>query len=153
MEDRFDDELKKDEARQAQLIAEQKAKQRKIDAAESEIAGLAQEINRKENKVTDTKKKIKQLESDIKDKQKEIDNLLSFLQVSNGENIYLEYVFEAKSFSDFIYRSAVIEQLAQYNDELIDDMYEKIENNKLLQVQLNQEINSSEKAIDNLEKV
>ena len=147
------DELKKDEARQAQLIAEQKAKQRKIEAANNEISDLAQEINRKENKVSDSKNKIKQLESDIKDKQKEIDNLLSFLQVSNGENIYLEYVFEAKSFSDFIYRSAVIEQLAQYNDELIDDMYEKIENNKLLQVQLNQEINSSEKAIDNLEKV
>lgn len=147
------DELKKDEARQAQLIAEQKAKQRKIEAANSEISSLAQEINRKENKVSDSKKKIKQLENDIKDKQKEIDNLLSFLQVSNGNNLYLEYVFEAKSFSDFIYRSAVVEQLAQYNDELIDDMYDKIESNKVLQVQLNEEINSSEKAIDNLEKV
>ena len=147
------DELKRDEARQAQLIAEQKAKQRKIDAAEKEIADLAQEINSKENKVTDSKKKIKQLETDIKEKRKEIDNLLSFLQVSNGENLYLEYVFEAKTFSDFIYRSAVVEQLTQYNNEIINDMYEKIENNKLLQVQLKEEIHSSEKAIDDLEKV
>ncbi len=147
------DELKRDEARQAQLIAEQKAKQKKIDAAESEIANLASEINRKENKVTESRKKIRQLESDIKEKRGEIDNLLSFLQISNGENLYLEYVFEAKTFSDFIYRSAVVEQLTQYNNDLINDMYEKIENNKVLQVQLKEEINSSEKAIESLEKV
>jgi murein DD-endopeptidase MepM/ murein hydrolase activator NlpD len=147
------DELKRDEARQAQLIAEQRAKQKKIDAAESEIANLASEINSKENKVTESRKKIRQLESDIKEKRGEIDNLLSFLQISNGENLYLEYVFEAKTFSDFIYRSAVVEQLTQYNNDLINDMYEKIENNKVLQVQLKEEINSSEKAIESLEKV
>jgi murein DD-endopeptidase MepM/ murein hydrolase activator NlpD len=147
------DELARDEARQSQLIAEQKAKQKKIDAAEKEISSLASDINSKENKVNDSRKKIKELEKDIKEKKSEIETLLSFLQISKGENVYLEYVFQAKTFSDFIYRSAVVEQLTQYNDNLIDDMYDKIESNKVLQVQLKEEIDSSEKAITSLESV
>mgnify|MGYP003564952417 CR=1 FL=1 len=84
--------------------------------------------------------------------QKEIDNLLSFLQVSKGENVYLEYVFQAKNFTDFIYRGAVVEQLTKYNDELIDDMYKKIEENKALQVQLQKDIEKGEQTIKTLEE-
>jgi murein DD-endopeptidase MepM/ murein hydrolase activator NlpD len=147
------DELAKDEARQAELIAEQKAKQKKIDAANKEIGALGKEINSKEDKVEDSKNKIEELETNIKDKRSEIDNLLSFLQVSNGDNIYLEYVFQAKTFTDFIYRSAVVEQLTEYNDNLIDEMYDMIEENKKLQSKLKDEINSAEKSISSLESI
>lgn len=47
------------------------------------------------------------------------------MQISEGDNVYLEYIFEATSFTDFIYRSAIVEQLTKYNDELIDDMYKR----------------------------
>ena len=130
------DELAKDIARQDELIAEQKAKQKKIDAANKEVGQLASKINSNESKVETAKSKVKDLEDQIKEKKNEIDNLLSFLQVSNGDNIYLEYVFQAADFTDFIYRSAVVEQLTAYNNELIDDMYKMIEENKVLQVKL-----------------
>ena len=74
------------------------------------------------------------------------------MQVSNGDNIYLEYVFEAKSFTDFIYRSAIVEELTDYNDELIDKMYQMIEEDKKLQQELKEKITKSEKSIDELEK-
>ena len=90
------EELAKDEARQAELIAEQKAKQKKIDAANKEIGSLAGQINSKENKVEAAKTEIEELEGQIEEKKKEIDNLLSFLQISSKENVYLEYVFQAK---------------------------------------------------------
>ncbi len=147
------DELQKDEARQEELIKEQKAKQKKIDAANDEIADLSSKINKNESKVEETKEKISELEENIKNKQKEIDSLLSFLQISNGENIYLEYVFEAKTFTDFIYRSAIVEQLTNHNDALIDDMYKMIEDNKVLEVKLSEEISSAEDSISSLEKV
>ena len=147
------DELKKDEARQAQLIAEQKAKQKKIDAANKEIGSLAGQINSKENKVEAAKTEIEELEGQIEEKKKEIDNLLSFLQISSKENVYLEYVFQAKDFTDFIYRSAVVEQLTAYNDQLIDEMYKMIEDNKALQIKLKKEINNAEKSINDLERV
>ncbi len=147
------EELARDEARQAELIAEQKAKQKKIDAANKEVGALASQINSKETKVEAAKLEVKELESKINDKKKEIENLLSFLQISSNDNIYLEYVFQAKSFSDFIYRSAVVEQLTEYNNGLINDMYKMIEDNKVLQVKLKQEINSAEKSIDDLERI
>ena len=45
------------------------------------------------------------------------------------DNVYLEYVFNAKSFADFIYRSSVVEQLTKHNDELIDEMSALIDEN------------------------
>lgn len=147
------DQLQKDEARQEELIKEQKAKQKKIDAANDEIGALSSKISKNESKVEETKEKICELEGNIKDKQKEIDNLFSFLQISNGDNIYLEYVFQAKTFTDFIYRSAIVEQLTKHNDALIDDMYKMIEDNKVLEVKLSEEISSAEDSISSLESV
>ena len=72
------------------------------------------------------------------------------MQISEGDNVYLEYIFEATSFTDFIYRSAIVEQLTKYNDELIDDMYKKIEENKQLQKKLAKQIEDSEKEMDKL---
>ena len=45
--------------------------------------------------------------------------------------MYLEYVFTATDFTDFIYRMAIAEQLSDYNEKLISD-YEDliIENEK-----------------------
>ncbi|NLC48733.1 MAG: peptidoglycan DD-metalloendopeptidase family protein, partial [Tenericutes bacterium] len=109
------------------------------------------EIVKNENEIKESQENIILLNEEIVVKQKEIDSLLSFLQVSNGENVYLEYVFEATSFTDFIYRSAVVEQLTKYNDELIDEMYNMIEENKQLQIKLKEKIKKSEAAIDKLE--
>lgn len=147
------DELAKDEARQDELIKEQKEKQKKIDAANKEIGSLSNKITNSQDKISVAKEEIKELESNIKEKQTEIDNLLSFLQVSNGENLYLEYVFQAKTFTDFIYRSAVVEQLTKYNDEVIDDMYKMVKKNKDLQIKLNKDIEDSKDTIDNLESI
>lgn len=47
--------------------------------------------------------KISSSEKEIEEKDKETSELLKFLQVSNGENVYLEYLFEADSYTDFIY--------------------------------------------------
>ena len=117
------EELAADEANQAALIRKSKELQGKIDEMNKEMDALNKQIEEDEAKIEECKKKIEDLQNQIAEKQKEIDNLVSFLQISNGDNVYLEYVFQAKSFTDFIYRSAVVEQLTKYNDELIDEMY------------------------------
>ena len=145
------DELARDEANKASLIARQKTIKSKISQMNNEIAALNKKITENHNKIQESKEKIQELQKDIEDKQKEIDNLLSFLQISNKDNVYLEYVFEAKTFTDFIYRSAIVEQLTAYNDELIDYMYKLIEENKQLQKELNKKIQESEDDIDSLQ--
>ena len=143
--------LARDEANKAALKAEQRRVESKIKAANSDVAAINKKIQDNENKITESKEKINELKKDIQEKQKEIDNLLSFMQVSQKDNVYLEYVFEAKTFTDFIYRSAIVEELTKYNDELIDYMYKLIEENKALQKKLEKQIDEAEKNIDELE--
>lgn len=116
----------------------------KINSLQGDIGDVSNNIDKCQKDIEASKAKIEELKKEIEEKKKEIDNLFSFLQISDGDNIYLEYVFEAASFTDFIYRSAIVEQLTKYNDELIDDMYKKIEENKQLQKKLNKQIEDSE---------
>ncbi len=116
----------------------------KINSLQGDIGDVSNNIDKYQKDIEASKAKIEELKKEIEEKKKEIDNLFSFLQISDGDNIYLEYVFEATSFTDFIYRSAIVEQLTKYNDELIDDMYKKIEENKQLQKKLTKQIEDSE---------
>lgn len=147
------DELKKDEANMAALIKKEKETQKKIEKANKETSSLNDDIVKYEEQIAESRDKIEELDKSIEEKHKEIDSLLSFLQVSNGENVYLEYVFQATSFTDFIYRSSVVEQLSKYNDNLITDMHNMIEENKVLQKKLDKQIKDSEASIDRLEEV
>ena len=74
----------------------------------------------------------------------EIDNLINFEQISSGDNIYLEYIFNAKSFTDFIYRVSIVEQMTKYNDGLIDQMDDLIKKNKKTQKELEDKIEENE---------
>lgn len=122
----------------------------KINSLQGDIGNVGNNIAKYQKDIEDSKAKIEELNKEIKEKKKEIDNLFSFMQISEGDNVYLEYIFEATSFTDFIYRSAIVEQLTKYNDELIDDMYKKIEENKQLQKKLAKQIEDSEKEMDKL---
>ncbi len=122
----------------------------KINDLQNDIGNVSNNIDKYQKEIDESKDKIEQLNKEIEVKKKEINNLLSFMQVSDGDNVYLEYIFGASSFTDFIYRSAIVEQLTKYNDELVDDMHKKIEENKELQKKLAQQIEDSEKEMDKL---
>lgn len=145
------EQLAKDEAKLNASLREQEALKQKILNIKDDINSTSKEINKFNDEIEISKSKIEELNLDIEAKKKEIDNLVSFMQISDGDNIYLEYIFGAQNFADFIYRSAVIEQLTDYNNDLVNDMYAKIEENKQLQADLKNKIIASEKAVDNLE--
>lgn len=96
---------------------------------QSQINQLNGEITTISATIEKTRKEIKQAEIDIEnsktkiaDKKVETDGLIQFLQVSNGGNIYLEYLFDAENYTDFIYRYEVVKQLTNYNSDLIDEL-------------------------------
>lgn len=145
------DELAKDEAKYSNLEQNKKEVEAKINAAKKEIEQLEKKIDDCQNDIQKSKDEIERLNTEIVEKKKEIENLLSFLQISDGDNVYLEYLFGAQTFTDFIYRSAVVEQLTEYNDNLIDEMNNLIEENKKLQAELQKKIEEAEKETTNLE--
>ena len=116
-----------------------------INSTHNQIKNISNEIDLAHKNIVETEREIEELGENIVSKDKEIKEIMNFLQLSNGESAYLEYAFGAKDFTDFIYRVAISEQLANYNSNLIDEF------NSLI-VQNNNKIEELEKktvALDN----
>lgn len=130
----------------AELAAEQAAYEATQNAkalTESQMAQVNKDIISVKNQIEQTYAdinnlldEIDKLNIEIAAKEEEMKEIIKFLQVSNGDAAYLEYAFGAKSFTDFIYRMAVSEQLADYNDKLIDEYNTMIETNKNKQIEI-----------------
>ena len=112
--------------------------QEEINQANNDIATIKNTINALYTDMANLDKEIEKLNQDIKVKEKEMKDVINFLQVSNGESAYLEYTFGARDFTDFIYRTAVAEQLTKYNETLIDKYNKSIEESKEKQEQMKQ---------------
>lgn len=121
---------KKDKENEKQLT------EKEYQETKSNINTIDAKIQETERKIQDTIKKIEDLGVKINDKKTETNNILVFLQLSSGEKSYLEYIFKAKSFTDFIHRVSIVEQLSKYNKEQINEMNNLIEENNRLQKEL-----------------
>lgn len=133
-------ELAETIANKEKIEAQRAAAKRQIEKYRKDISESSVGVNKCEEDIEAARKKIDELNEEIIKKNKEIDELLRFIQIANGENVYLEYIFGATGFADFIYRITVVEQLTSYNDELVDEMYDLIEKNKQLQKDLEKKI-------------
>lgn len=128
-----------------------------INAAKNTISKSESEIEANTVRMEEARKQIEQLNVEIEETKGEIENLVRSYEVMSGDNNYLEYIFGASSISDFIIRYSISEQLANYNDELITDFENKIDENERLkkelaerEVTLNNLIAAKEKAIASL---
>ena len=109
-------------AQNQKSLTEKEMNQAKIDRekVEDEIEAINKELEQ-------IQKDIEKLEEQIKIKEEEIKHIMKFVQISNGETNYLEYIFGATDFTDFIYRISVAEQLGDYNDKLVKEYNANIE--------------------------
>lgn len=101
-----------------------------IREVKNNITLIDANIKKGQQDVIDLNNQIAELQVEIKAKDAEMRKIVNFLEVSNGESEYLEYTFGAKTFTDFIYRMAITEQLTAYNDKLINEYNQMIESNK-----------------------
>jgi len=134
-----------------------KKTQNEITAAGNSIESSRNEITKGQEQIEKAKKDIEELTLDIADSKEKMKSLMNSYQKSEGDNIYLEYLFESESYADFVYRYTIIKQLADYTENQIIEMQDKIKTNEDLQeelkkkeIELNNKINSLEKSIDSL---
>lgn len=131
------DNLAKNDAEIAQIRS-------KISSIEKQIAATEEEINSLQDE-------IEKSNEEIKEKGEESKKIIEYYQISNGDNAYLEYAFGATDITDMIYRLSVVEQLTEYNDNLIKELEELIEKNKAQQKELAQkkvELNSLKESLE-----
>lgn len=110
-----------------------------MQTAQKNINQLTIDLENISKEVTKTNEEISTLTNDIINKQEEIKKLVAFTQLSNGQSIYVDYIAGAQSMEDFIYRISVSEQLLEYNNQLISDMNNKIEENNKKKIQLREQ--------------
>ncbi len=118
---------------------EKKLTEEQINTAKQNIMNINNEIASINDQIITLNNEIDDLNEQIDSKDDEIKKIVNFLQIANGEAAYLEYTFGAKDFTDFIYRAAVSEQLASYNDKLIDEYNGLISSKEDTQEELNSE--------------
>lgn len=114
------------------------------------IDEIYRDIAKAENDITELNKKITETNIEIDKKDEQIKEVMKFYQVSNGESALLEYLFSAKSITDFIYRSTVTEELSRYNSNLIEEMHKLIEESKKSIEELHEKEKSLTKLQDEL---
>ena len=108
-----------------------------------EVKQIIKRIKNIESQIEEAENEIKRLQEEIEASQKEIErkseeskNIISYYQISNGENAYLEYAFGAESITDMIYRLSIVEQLTEYNNKIMKELEELIKKNQATQEEL-----------------
>ena len=115
-----------------------------LEEKEKQIATNDAEVEKIKNRIKEIEGQIQTLEEESATLQAEIDesnneiaekseqskSLFQYLQVSEGENAYLEYIFGATDITDMVYRMAIVEQLTEYNDQIMDELTALIEENQ-----------------------
>lgn len=131
--------------------------QSEINASSQSINNAKTEINNNQEKIEQAKADILALNEEIEITKENMKKTLKAYQLTDGQNVYLEYIFDAKDYEDFVYRYAIAEQIIEYNNNQIEEYNNLIEKNEKLQkdlaereIELNNQIASLSKKIDDL---
>lgn len=134
-------ELEELKEKKKQNEKEQEATEEEIASAKSQIAQASLEKEELQKEIEELTAQIEQLNKDIEEKNKNIREIISYYQLTDtGSEAYLEYVFTATDFADFIYRMAIAEQLSDYNEELIIEYENLIIENETKKTDLSNKI-------------
>lgn len=151
------DELASLKKQQSSTSSSQKLTQGQINSTKNNIYSKQTEIEKNQNRITEAQNESAALEVEIANGKEELASILSTYQIANGDNVYLEYIFKAKTFEDLVYRYAVMEQVMNYQDDRITGWKNKIDQNNQLKIELqereknlNMQINSLNKEVDKL---
>ena len=150
--------LKQLEEEVNKFTADLESKNNQIAANDAEVAEIKQKIADYENQISSIKSETEVLEQEIEESNNEIaekseqsKSLFQYLQVSEGENAYIEYIFGATDVTDMVYRIAIVEQLTEYNEQVMDDLTKLIEDNNKRKEELAVKNQELEKLTDELE--
>ena len=124
--------------------------QNEINNVNSRVRTIRATIESDQENIKKTEGEIVVLEEKAEEKEEQIKDIISFLQITNSENAYMEYIFGAKTIEDLVLRSAVSEQMVAYNDDLIEDYNNTIVEYKAKNEELKTQITNLNNEQENL---
>ncbi len=120
------DELDAKKAELQEINEEQKLTEEQIEEVRANIARINRELKVIDQNIETLIEEIRQLNIEIEEKDEELKRVINQHQLSNGDNAYVEYVMGAATVTDFIFRLAIVEQMSEHNQTLIDEMNQMI---------------------------
>ena len=122
-----------------------------VKEIQQNIADIESQISEIESETAVLEQEIEESNNEIAEKSEQSKSLFQYLQVSEGENAYLEYIFGATDVTDMVYRMAIVEQLTEYNDEIMDELTALVKENEQRKEELATKNEELEKLTDELE--
>lgn len=123
----------------ASLKSEIISKQSSVDSAKLSIADAADKINNLNGQINEANQKIAYMntaitnaENNLNEKKALLKDRIYSLQSQMNSNAYVDYLFNASSFSDFFSRAATLKDLTSYETDLMNEIKEE---QKQLEVQ------------------
>lgn len=101
-----------------------------VKEIQKRIADIESQISKIESETAVLEQEIEESNNEIAEKSEQSKSLFQYLQVSEGENAYLEYIFGATDVTDMVYRMAIVEQLTEYNDQIMDELTQLVKKNE-----------------------
>ena len=121
---------KADAEHQQEISEVEKAqKNQQISEAYAKIEETQIKVDEAKKSIEDSNEKIAELDKQTKD-------LMSYYQILQGDNSYLEFITDSSSMTELIMRSDAIEMLSNYNQEKLVELENLIEKNEQKQVEL-----------------
>ena len=121
-----------------------------INSANKQINNLKNELIQLGNEIEELSDEIEAYNQKIEDKLLQSRQVLEYLQLSTGENMFIEYIFDANTTTEMIYRAAVVQELIDYNNKAVDEMKQLISDNENRQKEIDKrkkQINSKEEEL------
>lgn len=136
------------------LESQKKANDNKKNLTQSEINTNKNNINKANTEIENAKNKIEKAEISIEESNKKIieleeqnKNLMTYFQIMQGNNLYMEFITESSSMTELIMRSDAIKALVSYQTEKLTELENLIKENEELQVEMKKYEDTLEKNI------
>ena len=107
-----------------------------ITSSNKEIESIKAELKKMTEEIEQMRLDSIEYQNQIKDKEIESKEILEYYQLSQGENLYLEYAFGAETITDLVYRLSIVEQLIQYNENTVTTLNDMIKANEQREIEL-----------------
>ena len=93
--------------------------QASLDEIQSQLNTINSDISTKESEITYLETSITNLEASIAKKEQEVKDRMYAMQAYNNSNSYVDFIFGAESFSDMFSRIASVNQITEYDNDLV----------------------------------
>lgn len=116
----------------ASLKSEISSKQSNVDSAKLSISDAADKINSLNSQINEATQKIAYMntaitnaENNLNEKKALLKDRIYSMQSQMNSNAYVDYLFNASSFSDFFSRAATLKDLTSYETDLMNEIKEE----------------------------